>query len=260
MLLRQSPSLRLRLQSKLLDVMLLDATSGAIEEKEEGLRVRGPWGTSSFEVLSDGYRSTTQWLLDLFSWTIHAGRLRADEDPAGILLIDEIEQHLHPRWQRHVLQRLSHQLPRLQIITTTHTPLIASGMADVQSAGLLRLYRGDKMEVAVEAIDPRQLDGKRAGEVLTEVFDLVASRNPGSSEDLTRYFELRSKPQRSSDEESELAELGQRFGPLLSFGESEFERTVEDAVATTLEEMLQRPPEREFSIEAKRQLRELFPT
>jgi len=257
-MLRQNPSLRRLFQRKLLDVLLLDAESGAVENTEAGLIVRGPWGSVPLDVLSDGYRSTTQWLLDLFSWLVHAERLLADSDPAGILLIDELEQHLHPRWQRHIMQRLSRQLSRMQIITSTHTPLIASGMADVESSGLLRLYKGDEDDVEMEAIEPSRLQGKRADQVLTEFFDLVTSRNPGSSDDLTRYVELRSKPHLDSEENSELAELAERFESLLRFGESEFERTVEEAVSAALDDMLQRPPEEKLSIEAKRQLRELF--
>ena len=48
-------------------------------------------------------------------------------DLEGILLIDELEQHLHPRWQRTILGQLRKSFPKLQIIATTHSPLVASG-------------------------------------------------------------------------------------------------------------------------------------
>ena len=258
-LLRQPPPIRNSLMKKLQDVMLLDTDGGAIAGTKTGLTLRGPWGAAPFDELSDGYRSTMQWLLDLFAWMMYAGRFPAEKEPAGILLIDEIEQHLHPRWQRHIIRRLSRQLPRMQIITTTHTPLIASSMADVKSASLLRLYKGDAGDVEMEIIETDRLQGKRADQVLTEFFDLTTSRNPGSSDDLTRYAELRSKTEIKDEEQMELTNLTRRFDSVLRFGESDIERKVEQAVSSALDELIQRTPEVEFNVEAKRQLRALFP-
>jgi hypothetical protein len=257
-LLRQAPSLRRLLQHKLLNVLLLDPKRDGIEETPSGLHFRGPFGDAPIAALSDGYRSTIQWLLDLFAWLIHARRLPARKEPAGILLIDEIEQHLHPRWQRHVIQRLSAQLPRMQIIVTTHTPLVASGMADVPCGGLIRFVQGEHDQLLVKEVEPRELKGKRADQVLTEYFDLATSRNPGSNRDLERLVQLKSAPSRGPDETRELVELSQQLESSLEFGETELERTVGRAVSEALETMLQRPPSVEFDQEAKRQLRELF--
>ncbi len=77
--------------------------------------------------LSDGIRSFLAWIGDLL-WRIDS---RADEDPLdveGVVLVDEIDQRLHPRWQRTMLTRLGAALPSVQFICTGHTPLLLSGL------------------------------------------------------------------------------------------------------------------------------------
>ena len=79
--------------------------------------------------LGDGYRATFTWVLDLISWWfLYRGYRRGSSatDVRGIVLIDEIEQHLHPKWQMTVLQRLTESFPKVQFIVATHSPLIAA--------------------------------------------------------------------------------------------------------------------------------------
>ncbi len=78
----------------------------------------------------DGYHSTVTWVLDLLSWRYLYGSDNLT-DIHGIVLIDEIEQHLHPRWQRNIMQLLKDSFPNVQFIATTHSPLVASGCEDI---------------------------------------------------------------------------------------------------------------------------------
>ncbi len=45
----------------------------------------------------------------------------------GIVLIDEVDLHLHPKWQRSLLERLTTTFPGCQFVVTTHSPLVVSG-------------------------------------------------------------------------------------------------------------------------------------
>ena len=56
---------------------------------------------------------------------------RARLETPGIALIDEIDRHLHPRWQRTVVQDLREAFPRLQFVATTHSPFIIQSMTDL---------------------------------------------------------------------------------------------------------------------------------
>jgi hypothetical protein len=109
-----------------------------------------------------------------------------------------------------------------------------------------------------DAIDPRELRGKRADQVLTELFELTTTRNPGSSDELVRMVKLRSLSLPSEAETRELADLEARLTPAMKFSETEFERKVDEAVGKTLDALLEEEPRVPFDSEVRRQLRELF--
>ena len=112
------------------DVLQLD-DQDEVELTRTGITIRGRWGRSDLSSLGDGYRSTVTWILDLLSWWfLRSSHRREAKDPTnihGIVLIDEIEQHLHPRWQRSIMRLLTESFPDVQFIATTHSPLVASG-------------------------------------------------------------------------------------------------------------------------------------
>jgi len=92
-----------------------------------GVVIQGPplWDRIPLEAWADGYRLTFNWLLDLYAWAMRAGTIDEQGHVTGILLIDEIDQHLHPSMQAEILPRLSEILPEMQIFATTHSPLVA---------------------------------------------------------------------------------------------------------------------------------------
>ena len=259
MLLRQPPDLRSRIERKVLEILMLSPEGFRFAYSRSGPEIRGPWGEQPLQFLSDGYRSTTQWLLDFVSWLIYGDRFNGNDEVGGILLIDEIEQHLHPRWQRHIIQRLRRQFPATQIVASTHTPLVTVGIVDIDDSLLVRLQLDDDGTVGKRLIDERSIAGLRADQVLTsEAFGLVTSRNPGSETDLHRYAELLARPDRSTAENTELEKLSEHLGSVLQFGENPFERQVESAVAKTLKKMVLSADPKLLELETKNQLREIF--
>lgn len=93
--------------------------------------VFGKEGYSLFDNLSDGYRNMLAMVADIAH---RAARLnphfesRAALESPGVVLIDEIDLHLHPKWQRHVVGDLQRAFPNLQFIVTTHSPFILQSM------------------------------------------------------------------------------------------------------------------------------------
>ncbi len=259
-LLRQEPGLRSELERRLLRVLMLDEPGYEVTCPRTGVEIHGPWGDHPLRTLSDGYRSTAQWVLDFLGWSIYAGRFANGSDVGGILLVDELEQHLHPRWQRHIVQRLRQQFPKTQIFASTHTPLAAAGTADVDAGRLLRLKAAES-EGAVTAVelDPGSLAGLRADQVLaSEAFGLYTSRSPGSEGDIARYAELLGKKPRTEAEDAELERLGASLAAALRPGESEVEREVEQAVETALKGRVAAVKPELLDLEVRRQLHELF--
>lgn len=123
-----------RVQITLKDLLDLKRPSD-VQLTRRGIFIVGPWGREQLAALGDGYRATTTWTLDLMSWW-----LLYDEQPAhefdassltGIVFVDELEQHLHPRWQRTILPQLRAKYENIQFIVATHSPLVASSCPDV---------------------------------------------------------------------------------------------------------------------------------
>ncbi len=259
-LLRQEPRLRSELERRLLSILMLDEPGYEVTCPRTGVEIHGPWGDHPLRTLSDGYRSTAQWVLDFLAWSIYAGRFANGSDVGGILLVDELEQHLHPRWQRHIVQRLRQQFPKTQVFASTHTPLAAAGTADVEAGRLLRL-KAVQPEGAINAveIDPSSLAGLRADQVLaSEAFGLYTSRSPGSEGDIARYAELLGKEPRTEAEDAELESLGTALAAALRSGESEVEREVEQAVETALKGRVAALEPELVDLEVRRQLHEIF--
>lgn len=81
-----------------------------------------------FPALSDGYKAFVGWVGDLLGhMTSVAGEKPLAELP-GIVLVDEIDLHLHPSWQRDVVARLANAFPRFQFVFTSHSPLVAASV------------------------------------------------------------------------------------------------------------------------------------
>ncbi len=234
-LLREKNGRQRDLEERLRSVLMLDGAR--FDYTERGIVIHGEWGAQPLRSLSDGYRSTLQWVLDFCAWAIYAGRFGEGGVQGGILLIDELEQHLHPRWQRYIVKRLREQFPTTQFFATTHTPLVAAGTADIDSAQVVRLEGEAGGDIRVELMEPQELWGKRADQILTEAFGLITSRNPGSEDDLDRYAALLGKEPRSATEEEDFQALRTKLKDALSLGETETEREAEKIVEKVLDEL-----------------------
>jgi len=258
---RQSRELRQEIEHKVLQILMLDSPGNGVTYHKGGLEIEGPWGRQGLRVLSDGYRSTMQWVLDFIGWGVYAGRFNGGRELGGILLIDELEQHLHPSWQRYIVDRLRRQFPATQIFATTHTPLLAAASADFEDALVCRLKAHLDGPPELVIIERQELAGLRADQVLTsEAFGLLTSRSPGSVDDLDRFAELRGKAERTPEEDAELEGLSEQLDQSLRFGERPFEQEVEAAVGKTLREMSAAADPELLDLETKRQLRALFGT
>jgi hypothetical protein len=90
-------------------------------------------------------------------------------DRPGLLLIDEVENHLHPRWQKRVLPALRALFPNVQIVATTHAPLVLASVPGAQ----VMLCRYDDAQRACEVVDVSEAFARRSVEeiLLSDAFD-----------------------------------------------------------------------------------------
>ena len=132
--------------------------------------------TLPFRSLSDGYRAYIGWVGDmLFHLCMGAASGAKLVDTRGLVLVDEIDLHLHPEWQRVVLPTLSRALPNVQFVVTTHSPLVVGSL---QAANLFSLVEDPSQPGAVIVRRlPEQVQGRSAEQILlSPYFGLESTR------------------------------------------------------------------------------------
>src|SRR5207247_817848 len=134
-----------------------------------GVGVSTKDGEVPLRQLSYGYQTMMAWAFDI-GWRLfrHYPDASSPLQQPAIVLIDEIDLHLHPRWQRDIRARLSIHFPNVQFIATAHSPLIAQAFLDANLAVVVR--DGDH---SVIENDPVKVDNWRVDQILTsELFGL----------------------------------------------------------------------------------------
>lgn len=101
----------------------------------------GVGGDIPLEAWADGYRLTFMWILDLYGWALNARALTGNGGVRGIILIDELEQHLHPSMQASILPNLMRLLPDAQFFVTTQSPVVTLGATGNEVVRLKRVRR-----------------------------------------------------------------------------------------------------------------------
>jgi predicted ATPase len=125
-----------------LEKMFYDLLEKHVEIKVEGSGVLfKEKGTNlTFDQLSEGYKTILIFVSDLiFRLNKNAKEGQKITDLKGIILVDEIDLHLHPKWQRVIVGKLRILFPNIQFIFTTHSPTIIQGASE--DAIMYRVYR-----------------------------------------------------------------------------------------------------------------------
>ena len=156
---------------------------GLRAEMEDGPRLliekRGR--TLDVRQLSDGERSLLALVLDLARRLsqAHPGLDDPVRDGVGVVLIDEIDLHLHPQWQRRVVRNLEETFPNCQFIATTHSPQVIGEVPHDK----IQMIKGGKV------YSPARSFGIDSSRVLEEVMD-TKSRNAGVEDVISRIARL----------------------------------------------------------------------
>ena len=185
-------------------------------------RVLGTW--VPIEQLSDGYQSVLALVTDIMA--VLQDSYENMEIAEGIVLLDEIGAHLHPRWMMRIVSRLRKTFPRVQFLTSTHDPLCLKGIFDGEVALMSRL-EGNRI---VMLTDLPSVQGMRVDQILTsEHFGLDSSIDPELDELFQEYYHLLALQQRSTKEETRLEELSKELDQYRVLGSTRRERILLEA-------------------------------
>ena len=154
--------------------------------------------------LSSGTEGTLLWIRWLALKMLHHYNFEREwmKKPA-ILLIDEIENHLHPTWQRRVIPALLDHFPNLQIFATTHSPFVVAGL----KAGQVHLLNRDANGVVTATTNTEDIIGWTMDEILRTWMGVDDPTDLTTIERDKRLRELREKESLTDEEESELNTL-----------------------------------------------------
>lgn len=211
-LLEQVKALLVRLLPDVSAIELAPPTTGAKAASLEGtVRFVTPYGPVGLRGLGLGYQTMIAWMVDLAARMVE--RYPDSDDPLSepaVVLIDEIDLHLHPRWQRGIVQFLTERFPNVQFIATAHSPLVVQASADANVVVLRR--EGD--EVRIDS-DPKIVRGWRVDQLLlSDVFGLDSVRPPAQAALLRERTALLAKPRLTKANRQRLAAIEAELGPL----------------------------------------------
>lgn len=161
-------------------------------------------GPLPLNTLSLGTQSMIQWLAYLIiGYAEYYGYPEDLTERPGVLIIDEIDAHLHPSWQRRIIPALTSHFPNLQIFCSTHSPLMIAGL----EAGQLQMLRRDENGRVTVSRNKEGTVGWTADEILRHLLAISDPTDIGAEERLARLQDLQLRQDLTAPEVAELEEL-----------------------------------------------------
>ena len=177
---------------------------------ESNLMIRDPYlKTLPAAAMSSGTQGTLLWILALsIRMASHHDWQTGWEEKPAILLIDEIENHLHPTWQRRVIPALLEHFPGLQIFATTHSPFVVAGL----KAGQVHKLTRDANGVVTATTNTEDITGWTSDRISREMLEIIDPVDEETAKNSGRLRKLRQEGPRADAEsenerQKEMAEL-----------------------------------------------------
>jgi hypothetical protein len=205
-----------------------------------------PSTADRLDQFSDGYQTILAIAVAILEML--GPKWNYEMEPAdGLVLLDEIGAHLHPRWKLRIVDSLRSAFPRMQFIATTHEPLCLRGLGDGEVAVLKKSSAGKIYAVT----DLPSVSGMQVEQLLTsEHFGLASTIDPELEGAFERYYELLRLKRISGTEKGELEELRKFLARRRVLGTTRRERLMLDAIDRSLARAETGPAQREDSLSA----------
>lgn len=203
----QSDGHKMSTVKKVLSDFLPELTFTRIDKKARTLLFNTADGLVPLEQLSDGYQNIAAWVGDLLYqiseiFQDYKNPLKA----RGLLIIDEVDLHLHPKWQRSLLSFLEERLPNMQLVVTTHSVVTAQQSPENALFYCIR-REGEAPEIVAFEGDPGKLLLNQL--IVTEAFGHIPDESVDLQSSKARYRELHSKKRKTSRDKNEMKALSQ---------------------------------------------------
>jgi len=189
-------------------------------------------GPVPIESVSQGTISLMGWIGVMLQrmFEIHGDSPGDPLNQYAFVLIDEIDAHMHPGWQKRLAPILSEIFKNAQFVASTHSPLIVS---ELKSEQVLVLGRREGTRGVIVERPPFDVSALRADQLLTSLFGLPYTRGSIVERDVKRYSELLVMTSREKKDEEEFQVLRQKLESQVT-AEDPIERGVERIVRETV--------------------------
>ena len=200
--------------------------------ERNGVQFATPYGTVPLSALSVGYQTTLTWVTDLALRLYE--RYPESSEPLsepGIVLIDDIELHLHPLWQRRMIKDISRCFPAIQFVATSHSPLVVQA-AEGGNLAVLRESDGEAL------IDMRteSVSAWRADQILASELFGIPSRSRSIEMLIEQRNSLLDRTDRQPGDETSLRLLEEKLDKLRT-AEDPKDQAAMDLIRTVAEKL-----------------------
>jgi len=189
------------------DIRVTKPTEKNLKPKVE---FKTPYGWVGLNGLSLGYRAMITWMVDLANRMFE--RYPKSPNPLAepaIVLVDEIDLHLHPKWQRTIMRYLSERFVNTQFIVTAHSPLVVQAATNAN----IVLLRREGDHVVIDN-NPLSVLGWRTDQILTGLFGLPSGRSVEIEELQKQRRKLLSKAKLTKADKGKLNKIESQMGAL----------------------------------------------
>lgn len=211
------------------DIRISDPTE---RHPQPAVEFKTPDGWVPLRWTGYGYRSLVTWLVDFASRMVE--RYPRHKDPLkqpAVVLVDEIDLHLHPIWQRDLMRYVGVRFPNTQFIVTAHSPIFVQAASE---ANIVVLRRDEAKGHVVIDNSPEAVRGWRLDQILTSnLFGLPSARPPEIESLLIERKKILSKSRLTPTDKAKLKKLQAKIG-VLPAGETSAEARTTELLDRTL--------------------------
>jgi predicted ATPase len=176
-----------------------------VDAERGRIMIRTDDGEVPIEAMSQGTISLIGWVGVLLQRLYEVfDDLQEVSGQYALVLIDEIDAHMHPEWQNNLVTKISEFFPNVQFVATTHSPLIVGGLPAAQ---VFRFVREEQGAITQLDVEPGMTMG-RADQILTgALFGLPTTFDQKTLEEIEKYQKLLGNKNRTPTEEKEFRSL-----------------------------------------------------
>ncbi len=233
------------------EVLSIESVFKVIERDEAGRSRRchivTATGRTPLSHASSGYRSMLAMVCDIIRGLMDRTLNPSFEDlesARAVVLIDEVEAHLHPRWKIQIMRALRAALPEVTFIATTHDPLCLRGMQEGEVVVMQRVPSGKRTDTQLPVMVEQVVRLPNVSQLTVEqlltsdFFSLTSTDQPDTERELAHFADLLSARERgeplTAAQQEAWRSLERDIADALPVGSTEVQRLVQEAVVEYL--------------------------